>query len=119
MPVLTRFVVFLSLLGLLSTVGACGDDGDGAADAAAPDAAFETICGNPGDLGNSIGVGKFCDDLGDCSDTTGAPICAILGDPLAHFCTKTCTVDDVGACAEDAACECGNGGCGCTPNICL
>jgi hypothetical protein len=100
------------------------------------DAVADTGCTKPGDPGNSLGVGKYCDLLGDCSDTVDAHICATLGDPTAHFCTKTCTRPDaggdassdasetgadggVGECGENATCACDTAGCGCTPNVCL
>jgi len=74
----------------------------------------------PGDVGNDMGVGKFCTQLSDCLGTP-APICAILGDPTVFFCTKTCANSDAGpaACGVGASCACGGGGCGCTPDSCL
>ena len=124
---------FFSLL-LLSLAVACGesgddggnridaaperDDGGNAIDAAPGADAFQTICGSPGDEGNSLGIGRFCDSLGDCLGTPDAPLCAILGDPLAHFCTKRCDPED-DECGEDTACECDGDNCGCTPNACL
>jgi len=78
-------------------------------------------CGiGPGTMGNSKGVGKYCDGLGDCSGHE-ATLCATLGDPTAHFCTKVCDAAmpaDV-QCGENATCECNGGStCGCTPAAC-
>jgi hypothetical protein len=104
-------------LALIAWTG-CGDDGGSAIDAS-PDA-FETICGNPGDTGNELGIGRFCDRLADCTDAT-APLCSKIGDPLAHFCTATCTpATEAEKCGTNATCTCNSGGqCGCTPNACL
>jgi hypothetical protein len=128
--ILRAAVVALALLG-----GACGGDDDGGGgdddgapmiDAAPPDAAeadaFDSICGQPGDVGNEVGVGKFCNTIGDCSSTPQAHLCATLGDPKAHFCTRICSNEDAGVdvCGTGATCTCGGGGtCGCTPNACL
>jgi hypothetical protein len=67
---------------------------------------------------NSIGVGKYCDSLGDCISNTKAVLCATLGDPGAHFCTATCTQGDPSACAENASCQCQGRQCGCFPDAC-
>jgi hypothetical protein len=95
---------------------ACGGGGD-----APPDALF-SICGEPGDEGNEIGVGRFCSLLSDCADTDDARLCANLGDPDAHFCTRLCgDPDDDAVCGTGAECVCDDGGnnCGCTPTVCL
>ena len=82
--------------------------------------ALSSFCGHPGDTGNDIGVGAFCNVLSDCSATPGAHLCATLGNEMAHFCTKTCTMGgSAGECGTDAMCICQGGGCGCTPNSCL
>ncbi len=116
---------------LCATLVACGGDDDAAtADAAAIDAtppdapppdAPESFCGQPGDPGNEIGVGKFCNTISDCSGNGMATICATLGDPDAHFCTRTCQNEDAGVavCGTGATCVCAGAGCGCTPNSCL
>ncbi len=116
----------LALAILISAAAACGGD-DGAAQ---PDAFF-SVCGHPGDQGNSLGIGLFCQSLGDCQGTTDAPLCSTLGgsDPPTFFCTKTCNTTDAGPtdpdagptgpCGEMASCQCGGGGCGCTPDSCL
>jgi hypothetical protein len=96
-------------------LAACGDDKP-AVDA------FYSICGNPGDTGNELGVGRFCREISDCAPTTNAKLCANLGDPAAFFCTRTCNpmMDVMQQCGTATTCTCNNGGsCGCTPNSCL
>jgi hypothetical protein len=86
-------------------------------------------CGQPGDTGNSKGVGKFCRLISECEGDTN--ICSSLGNgqtPSAddtYFCTIYPCQQDAGAdvCGENATCVCGTGGgntgCACTPNRCL
>lgn len=108
------------ILALLVLLGGCGgdDDGGGVPDASAD--AFESTCGEPGDTGNSIGVGKFCDTISDCSGNGEATLCSSLGDQSTHFCTKICNSDAGPAdCGEGATCVCASAGCGCTPMECL
>src|SRR5689334_18216559 len=82
---------------------------------AAPDAPFSK-CGHPGDTGNEQGVGKYCTSLSDCSQTVNAGLCSNVGDETTFFCTHTCNATDPpDICGTGATCECGNGGCGCTP----
>jgi hypothetical protein len=91
-------------------------------DAAAPLSA----CGSPGDLGNSIGVGKFCRTALDCLKNGNADICSsILNDVSApkatdtYFCTIACMPDaGVSQCGDDAVCSCVSLGCGCVPSRC-
>src|SRR5262249_15901197 len=93
----------IALATAATAATACGGGGD-----SSPDALFST-CGHPGDVGNSLGVGKFCAMFSDCNDTVDAPLCSSLGDATTHFCTKTC---DTAApdCGEDAMCVCNGGG---------
>ncbi len=70
---------------LCSALVACGGGESSAPDGPAPDTeAFESDCGFPGDEGNELSIGKFCDDLADCSDV-GLSFCLSLGDPNTHF----------------------------------
>jgi hypothetical protein len=104
------------LLGVLALGAGCGDSGSSAPDA------FFSICGQPGDPGNEIGVGQYCEAIGDCITTQNAPLCSRAGDSTTFFCTNTCNVEsDAGpsSCGTGATCTCGNGGCGCTPDVCL
>jgi hypothetical protein len=99
----------------------CGSSSTKKPDAKSADAFFST-CGQPGDQGNELGIGQFCTGQADCSTTTNAPLCSILGDSDTHFCTKTCS-------STGSAGQCGTGGiectcnssnqCGCTPSMCL
>lgn len=93
---------------------ACG----GGSDAPPPDA-FQSICGEPGDQGNELGIGQFCMFLEDCADTVDARLCSNIGDAETWFCTRTCPEGDDTVCGTGAACTCGTGGCGCTPTECL
>ncbi len=72
-------------------------------------------CGQPGDTGNELGVGKYCGQITDCSGQ--ANLCASLGDPKLHFCTMIC--QQGGNCGSGATCQCQGGQCGCFPNSCL
>jgi hypothetical protein len=83
--------------------------------------AFSSKCGNPGDLGNELGVGKFCLSLADCENTPMAGLCSSIGDPMTHFCTKTCSATgSAGQCGTLTTCTCNSSNqCGCTPNACL
>jgi hypothetical protein len=77
-------------------------------------------CGQPGDVGNSIGVGKYCASETDCLGNMQATICSNLGGPGTNFCTTLCTASDASnPCGAGATCECQGGQCGCTPNYCL
>jgi hypothetical protein len=98
-----------------------------------------SICGQPCQAGNSLGVGAFCNNITDCSQLPQAHLCASLGNPNAHFCTFRCSLPleggaedggDAGeeaglpfptSCGSGATCTCDTGGanCGCTPNACL
>jgi hypothetical protein len=89
-----------------------------------PDAAidaFSSTCGQPGDMGNELGIGKFCNNLQDCQGTPSAQLCSIVGESTTHFCTKTCTsTGSAGQCGTNAMCECNSSNqCGCTPTACL
>jgi hypothetical protein len=108
--------------------GACGGGDDAGPADASPDAFF-SVCGHPGDQGNSLGVGKFCQSLSDCQGQE-ALLCSILGgdDPPTFFCTMSCNGADAGPtdpdagptgpCGENASCQCSTGGCGCFPDSC-
>ncbi len=99
---------------------------DGGGKASPPDAAstadaYFSNCGHPGDLGNEMGVGKFCASLQDCSTSGSSPLCSSLGDNTTHFCTHTCrSTDPASVCGTAAKCTCNSSNqCGCTPSVCL
>src|SRR5688572_8347814 len=103
---------------LLLVVVGCSNGGSDKPAIDAPGAdAFASQCGRPGDVGNELGIGKFCASLGDCTSPS-APLCSVLGSMDTHFCTKTCkTTDPAGICGSAAECVCnGNNQCGCTPS---
>jgi hypothetical protein len=99
---------------------ACGGGDSTPVDAAEDVDAFESDCGRPGDVGNELGIGKFCASLSDCSTTQSAPLCSSLGDANTHFCTKTCDMGSTDQCGTATECTCNaNNQCGCTPSVCL
>jgi hypothetical protein len=95
-----------------------GDAGSGAPDVAPLDTGLMTACGKPGDMGNSQGVGKYCNGFADCAGNGQAILCATLGDPNAHFCTFACMSAASTACGAGASCQCLGGQCGCVPDTC-
>ncbi|MBA2540193.1 MAG: hypothetical protein H0V17_11200 [Deltaproteobacteria bacterium] len=97
----------------------CGE-GSSSPDGPAPDTEpFESDCGFPGDQGNELGIGKFCDSQSDCVEAN-LPFCSTLGDPNTHFCTKLCDMGSTDQCGTATECTCnGNNQCGCTPSVCL
>ena len=110
-------VFVTTLLVAIAFAFACGGGSDKKPDAAID--ALDSFCGHPGDTGNDIGVGKFCNTLSDCNGNKMATLCATLGNAQAHFCTKTCTMGSTDQCGMMAMCICQGGSCGCTPNSCL
>lgn len=104
---------------VIAALAAC-DGGGGSSPAAVAADAIESSCGQPGDVGNELGIGRFCTSLGDCPDPS-APLCSILGDRNTHFCTKVCQASGpADQCGTGARCACNPGGqCGCTPSVCL
>jgi hypothetical protein len=111
-----RFVIASALL-----IAACDSGGGKGSNPDAPEVdAYFSTCGHPGDVGNEMGVGKFCASIGDCTNQS-APLCSSLGDRTTHFCTHTCrSTDPAGACGTGAECTCNaSNQCGCTPSACL
>jgi hypothetical protein len=76
-----------------------------------------SCCSTPGNPGNELGVGKYCDQLSDCAGQP-ANLCATLGDPSAHFCTRACTPGQ-SDCGSGATCQCAGQQCACIPGECL
>ena len=129
-----RALSILSLALLLCASCSSSDDhGDGGsgADLAAPsgpDMALLSRCGHPGDVGNSLGVGKFCTNQGpDCSGNGKATTCSALfngqtPDPSdTYFCAFQCqSTDPPTVCGENAACLCNaSNTCACIPTSCI
>jgi len=136
----------IGLIGLLMAAGCSSSSAGGATDAGTSQdtgivdscAPIEgSICGQPCQQGNSLGVGAFCNNITDCTQLPQAHLCSSLGNANAHFCTFRCALpQEAGAedggdageagpgfptdCGSGATCTCDNGGnCGCTPTMCL
>lgn len=108
-----------------------GNDAGGGTDSgtvtdSGTDAGPYSLCGHPGDQGNSIGVGKFCEQISDC-DTANGLLCSTINNPNnpnqpTYFCVLPCDpCSPPGYCGSGATCVCQNGDpntCGCTPSTC-
>jgi hypothetical protein len=73
--------------------------------AAMPDGGSLEPCAQPGDQGNELGVGEFCEAAGNqCADNDTAAICIVLFDPsgYSNFCSMPCTTD--ADCGDNALC---------------
>src|SRR4051794_25758301 len=109
----------LLAIALASTLGCSSGDGTSTPPdmSATPkhdmSKAVFSCCGQPGDNGNSLGVGQFCDP--DPCTGTKAVFCATLGgDSTQHFCTFLCHGDGgASECGENAECQCQGAQCGC------
>ena len=117
----------LAAAAALFVVAACSSTASTPASKPAADAGKEagadsgpkSDCGHPGDVGNALGVGKFCEHVSDCTSNTKATLCTQLGDMNNYFCTFLCheggPADECGAAAS---CACKGGQCGCYPAAC-
>jgi hypothetical protein len=77
-----------------------------------------SCCGKPGNPGNELGVGKFCQDSLDCTSIK-ANICASTFAPNLNFCTLACSMNGGNAqCGSGAQCQCAMGQCACVPGEC-
>jgi hypothetical protein len=111
----------------LATLAACNGGTNTTQDMAAPrDMNVVSCCGNPGDTGNALGVGKYCTGIDDCAGNAEAKLCSSLGNTASRktfFCTKLCDpkIDMGSQCGEGASCQCDSGGagCACTPTKCV
>jgi hypothetical protein len=129
------FLSWLALATVLAVAG-CGsssNNGDGGAadlsvNAASPDMALLSRCGHPGDVGNNLGVGKFCTNLGpDCTGNGMATMCSALFNGQtpsaddAYFCSFQCvSTDPPDVCGENAKCLCNASNlCACIPTSCV
>ena len=79
-----------------------------------------SCCGVPGNPGNELGVGKFCQDSLDCTSQK-ATICATTFAPNLTFCTMACTMGGGNAqCGSGGVCQCaGANQCACVPAECI
>ena len=83
------------------------------------DQAYFSLCGHEGDLGNSLGVGKFCRTISDCAGKTASICSTIQPQRMTYFCTMACTKTE--DCGEGASCvlDPGLGASGCVPSSCI
>ncbi len=86
-----------------------------------------SLCGRPGDTGNSIGVGKYCTTTSMCMGQMASVCSTVMPIPQGptYFCTTFCDITAANpnaACAENASCTCLSASnpslCGCVPNVC-
>jgi hypothetical protein len=124
--VLVSLLAGSGLLGGAMAIG-CSSSSSNAADAGGGDECekIDSACGQPCDPGNSMGIGKFCNNIHDCMGSPIPTLCATLGNPSEHFCTAMCSPEDAGDdagfpknCGENATCQCQGGQCGCYPTTC-
>ena len=119
----------LCLLFVALVAGGCGSDPPKpVADLATPpgaDLSVYSLCGHPGDTGNSKGVGRYCMTSTECMGNGMASVCSTLM-PIqqgpVYFCTFPCDPNaTTNACGENATCTClgsGTSACGCVPDPC-
>lgn len=117
-------------LALLSFASACSSESNptdmgSKADmlsAATTDIGATSCCGQPGDTGNAIGVGKYCTKDSMCPST--APFCSYAHQPerMTFFCLQVCSgPDDKTTCGAGATCVKDPNAPlpGCVPDSCL
>lgn len=89
------------------------------------EAELHSCCGQPGDVGNELGVGKFCFTDKACKKNKAAIHCSSAenaeADHKSYFCTIPCDpANPVNICGTGAACTCEeSGACGCAPTACI
>ena len=107
--------------------GDAGSSGDLSAVTGSADLAFLSRCGHAGDVGNSVGVGRFCTNQGpDCTMNGKATTCSALFNGStpsptdSYFCSFQCLMTDpAGSCGDNAECLCASSGlCACIPVSC-
>jgi hypothetical protein len=89
------------------------------------DQAVYSLCGHPGDNGNSKGVGKYCMDSMMCNGQMASVCSTLMAVPQGpvYFCTLPCDPHSTTAqCGENATCTCLDPKnpllCGCVPDEC-
>jgi hypothetical protein len=112
---------FRCLVVVISVFGCSSNNNSKTVDAAPVVDAFYSMCGEPGDVGDPDGVGKFCQSGSDC--LSSAPLCSVIGSKTTFFCTHLCTFGSAGTCDADDTCTCEGSNnappCACTPTKCL
>lgn len=119
--------ITLTLFAALALAACASDDngpaGDGDGDLT--DAcAGTTGCNGECEVGNEMGVGRYCTpDGNECRGQLAAFCTVDFNDSADSFCTRPCNPDGdvVAQCGVDAICrtEDGSGPAGCVPNSCL
>jgi hypothetical protein len=130
MRALGSVVLVLCLVGCGSPGGPSNAGPDlSAAAPAGPDMQPFSACGHPGDVGNNLGIGKYC-DLSNLSCGFGIECSALFNSQLpadqqTYFCTKGCglqtsatTPDPAVDCGTGARCQCNATACACVPLAC-
>ena len=79
--------------------------------------AAATTCGQPGDTGNDLGIGRYCTAHSDCAGQP-ADICASAFNVSLPPVCIVAPCDGTTNCGAGASCACGALGCGCLPNAC-
>jgi hypothetical protein len=125
---LVCIVLFAAACGSSSNNGKDGGGGgaDLSASSAGRDMALLSACGHPGDVGNSLGVGRFCTNQGpDCTGNGMATSCSALfnGQTASamdtYFCSFQCAAAGSTECGENATCLCNASSiCACIPTTC-
>jgi hypothetical protein len=83
-----------------------------------------SLCGHPGDPGNSNAVGKYCVDNSACTGNPAFICSTIMPIPQGptYFCTLACdpnAANPNAPCGPNASCTClMPGACGCVPDLC-
>jgi len=89
--------------------------------AGGPDLRIQSRCGQPGDTGNELGIGAYCDNSTPCTGMN--TICSSIRNDAANpqlntfFCTTLCQAGS-NTCGTNASCVCEGGLCGCAPDRC-
>jgi len=122
-------LLFVALVSL----GGCGDDSTSARTqdlsmsmAVHDMVTVSSLCGHPGDPGNSKGVGKYCmTSSPDCNGVAASICSTVMPIPQGptYFCTLPCDPNaTTSPCGENASCTCINPNnpalCGCVPDVC-
>lgn len=89
------------------------------------DLSVYSLCGHPGDTGNSKGIGRYCMDSSMCSGQAASVCSTVMPIPQGpvYFCTLPCDPRaTTSSCAEGATCTCLDANnpslCGCVPDPC-
>ena len=120
-------LLFVATVAVLGAVGCGGGSPTPMPDLATPsgsDLSISSLCGHPGDTGNSLGVGKYCMDSTMCMGKMASVCSTLMPIPQGpvYFCTFPCDPNaTTNACGENSTCTClGSSAstCGCVPDVC-